>query len=120
MRILLAEDDTMIGEVVLDALRSVADALHRVDYDAQVLSALAAADAAAQGSLQSVQQQYAFGAASYVQLLLAQQQAQQGRSDLAAAQAQRLQGSAALFQAVGAGWAGTPEGVAFFKGEKGL
>lgn len=106
--------------VVLDALRSVADALHRVDNDAQVLSSLAAGDAAAQGSLQSVQQQYAFGAASYVQLLLAQQQAQQGRSDLAAAQAQRLQGSAALFQAVGAGWAGAPEGAAFVKGKKGL
>lgn len=106
--------------VVLDALRSVADALHRLDNDAQVLSALAAADAAAQGSLQSVQQQYQFGAASYVQLLLAQQQAQQVRSELAAAQAQRLQGSAALYQAVGAGWAGAPEGVAFIKGEQGL
>ncbi len=92
--------------VVLDALRSVADALHRVDNDAQVLSSLAHADTAAQVSLQSVQQQYTLGAASYVQLLLAQQQAQQVRNDLAAAQAQRLQGSAALFQAVGAGWKG--------------
>ena len=92
--------------VVLDALRSVADALHRVDNDAQALSSLAAADTAAQGSLQAVQQQYSLGAASYVQLLLAQQQAQQVRSQLAAAQAQRLQNSATLYQAVGAGWAG--------------
>jgi NodT family efflux transporter outer membrane factor (OMF) lipoprotein len=92
--------------VVLEALRSVADALHRVDNDAQVLSSLAAADTAAQGSLQAVQQQYRLGAASYVQLLLAQQQALQVRSGLAAAQAQRLLGSAGLYQAVGAGWAG--------------
>lgn len=43
---------------------------------------------AAQGSLQPVQQQYTLGAASYVQ------------------QAQRLTDSAALFQTLGAGWAG--------------
>lgn len=92
--------------VVLDALRSVADALHRVDNDAQALASLAAADAAAQGSWQAVQQQYRLGAASYVQLLLAQQQAQQVRSQLAAAQAQRLQNSATLYQSVGAGWTG--------------
>lgn len=92
--------------VVLEALRSVADALYRVDSDAQVLSSLVAANTAAQGSLQAVQQQYTLGAASYVQLLLAQQQAQQMRSQLSAAQAQRLQSSAALYQAVGAGWPG--------------
>ena len=34
------------------------------------------------------------------------QQAQQIRTDLVAAQARRLLGSAALYQAVGAGWAG--------------
>ena len=108
-RAALAAIDTAAAHyqsVVLEALRSVADALHRVDNDAQVLSSLAAADTAAQGSLQAVQQQYRLGAASYVQLLLAQQQALQVRSGLAAAQAQRLLGSAGLFQAVGAGWMG--------------
>ena len=92
--------------VVLEALRSVADALRALDNDAQALAAQAAADAAAQGSLQSMQRQYALGAASYLQLLSAQQQAQQIRTDLVAAQARRLLGSAALYQAVGAGWAG--------------
>lgn len=92
--------------VVLEALRSVADALHALDTDAQALAAQAAADAAAQGSLQSMQRQYALGAASYLQLLSAQQQAQQIRTDLVAAQARRLLGSATLYQAVGAGWAG--------------
>lgn len=92
--------------VVLEALRSVADALHALDTDAQALAAQAGADAAAQGSLQSMQRQYALGSASYLQLLSAQQQAQQIRTDLVAAQARRLLGSATLYQAVGAGWAG--------------
>lgn len=95
--------------VVLEALRSVADALRALDNDAQALAAQAGADAATQGSLQSMRRQYALGSASYLQLLSAQQQAQQIRVDLVAAQARRLQSSAALYQAVGAGWAGAPQ-----------
>jgi len=89
--------------VVLDALRNVADALRALDNDAQTLAALATADTAAQGSLESLQRQYALGAASYIQLLTAQQQAQQNRINLVAAQAQRLIDSAALYQAMGGG-----------------
>jgi len=89
--------------VVLESLRNVADVLRALENDAQALAALAAADAAAQGSLQSVQRQYALGAASYVQQLIAQQAAQQTRINLIAAQAQRLVDSAALYQAMGGG-----------------
>lgn len=92
--------------VVLDALRSVADALRAAEADAQVLGTLVRADTAAQVSLQTTQQQLDQGAASYVQWLVAEQQALQVRSNLVAAQAQRLTDSAALFQAVGAGWTG--------------
>ena len=92
--------------VVLDALRSVADALRAAEADAQVLGTLVRADTAAQASLQSTQQQLDLGATGYVQWLVAEQQALQVRSNLVAAQAQRLSDSAALFQAVGAGWAG--------------
>ena len=88
--------------VVLDALRNVADTLRAVDNDAQTLAALAAADAAAQGTLRSTENQYRLGAASYLQLLIAQQQAQQTRLALSAAQAQRLSDSVALYQAMGA------------------
>lgn len=87
--------------VVLEALRQVADALRAVENDAQRLAALAAADAAAQEALQMVEQQYRLGAASYVQLLIARQQAQQTRLGVTAAQAQRLADSVALFQAMG-------------------
>ena len=89
--------------VVLESLRNVADVLRALENDAQALAALAAADAAAQGSLQSVQQQYALGAASYVQQLIAQQAVQQTRISLIGAQAQRLVDSAALYQAMGGG-----------------
>lgn len=91
--------------VVLDALRNVADTLRAVEHDAQVLTALAAADAAAQASLQSMERQYRLGAASYLQLLIAQQQVQQTRRNMVAAQSQRLADTVALYQSVGRGTA---------------
>lgn len=87
--------------VVLEALRSAADVLRAVENDTQALVVLSRADAAAQGSLQSVQRQYSLGAASYVQLLVAQQQAEQTGINLIASQAQRLVDSASLYQAMG-------------------
>lgn len=89
--------------VVLEALRNVADVLRALDNDAQRLAALAAADAAAQESLASMQRQYSLGAAGYIQLLTAQQQAQQTRISLIEAQARRLADSVALYQAMGGG-----------------
>lgn len=89
--------------VVLESFRNVADSLRAVENDAQALASFAAAEKAAQGSLQSVERQYQMGAASYLQLLVAQQQAQQVRNQVAAAQAQRLVDSVALFQAMGGG-----------------
>lgn len=89
--------------VVLEALRNVADVLRALDHDAQTLTALASADTAAQSSLESIQRQYALGAASYIQLLTAQELAQQNRINLIAAQAQRLVDSVALYQAMSGG-----------------
>ena len=89
--------------VVLESLRNVADVLCAVENDALSLAALAAADAAAQGSLASVEIQYKLGVNSYVQLLIAQKQAQQTRINLIAAQAQRLVDSVALYQSMGGG-----------------
>lgn len=90
-------------QTVLQALRNVADALRALENDAQTLQAQSAADASAQESLKLVDQQYLLGAASYLQLLTAQQQAQQTRIGLISAQAQRLADSAALYQAMGGG-----------------
>ena len=87
--------------VVLGALQEVADSLRALSHDAQALASLAAADAASQATLAAVQRQHALGAASTVQLLVARQQAEQSRTGLIAAQAQRLVDSAALWQALG-------------------
>jgi outer membrane protein TolC len=81
----------------------VADALRALESDAQALQAQAVADAAAQESLTLVEQQYELGAASYLQLLISQQQARQTRVFLILAQAQRLADTAALYQAMGGG-----------------
>ncbi|MDR9502445.1 MAG: efflux transporter outer membrane subunit [Desulfurivibrionaceae bacterium] len=89
--------------VVLEALRNVADVLAALDNDAQRLAALSAASKAAHQSQESMQRRYGLGAASYIELLTAQQQAQQTRIDLIEAQAQRLANSAALYQAMGGG-----------------
>ena len=91
-------------KVVLEALRNVADTLRAVESDAQTLAALAAADKAAQASLQSLERQYRLGAASYLQLLIAQQQTQSIRISMVAAQAQRLVDSVAFYQALGGGF----------------
>lgn len=88
-------------DVVLEALRNVADTLRAVENDAQALAALAAAEEAAQGSLESVERQYQLGVASYVQLLIAQQQALHVRISLIEAQSQRLVDSTSLFLAMG-------------------
>ena len=92
---------------VLQGLRNVADVLRALDNGAQTLQAQAAANAAAQTALDLIQQQYQLGSVSYLQLLTAQQQAQQTRVNLIAAQTQRLSNTAALYQAMGGGWSNT-------------
>jgi len=98
--------------VVLEALRNVADVLRSLENDAQRLTALTVANAAAQGSLASVQRQYQLGSASYLHLLIAQQQAQRTRIDLIAARAQRLVDSVVFYQALGGGRSGDGEALA--------
>lgn len=93
-------------QTVLQALRNVADVLRALEHDADALVAQAAAEASAREALQSVGQRHALGAASYLQWLVAQQQAQQARLGVAAAQAQRLADTVALYQAMGGGWNG--------------
>ncbi|WP_205747687.1 efflux transporter outer membrane subunit [Desulforhopalus sp. IMCC35007] len=87
--------------IVLEALRNVADVLRALENNAQRLGALVAADLAAQKSFHTMQRRYELGAASYVQLLIAQQQVQQTRLNLIEGQARRLTDSAALYQAMG-------------------
>ena len=90
--------------MVLEALRSVADALRAVEHDAQALAALARSVRAAEEQHRVLERQYRAGAASPVQLLVADQQLLQARSGLIATQALRLADTVAL----GAALAGEP------------
>ena len=76
--------------VVLEALRSVADALRAVEHDAEALAALSRSVQAAEAQHRVLARQFHAGAASAVQLLVADQMLLQAKSGLVAAQAQRL------------------------------
>lgn len=86
--------------VVLDALRSVADALRAVEQDAESLAALSRSVQAAEEQHRVLERQFRAGAASAVQLLVADQLLLQARSGLIAAQAQRLVDTVALSAAL--------------------
>lgn len=96
--------DANYRQTVLQALRNVADVLRTIESDAKAQLSLVTASESAHQSLALVQQQYALGAASYLQLLQAQQQAQQVRINVLAIQAQRLVNTVALYQAMGGNW----------------
>jgi NodT family efflux transporter outer membrane factor (OMF) lipoprotein len=89
---------------VITAFQNVADTLYALDADAQALAALDLAERTAAQSLAIVQAQYKSGAASFVQVLTAQQTHQTAAVDLVKARAQRFADTAALFQALGGGW----------------
>ncbi len=89
--------------VVLEALRNVADVLRALENDSERLKALAAADLASQRSLESSQRRYRLGAASFYDLIVAQQQRLQTELDLTEGQAKRLVNTVAFYQAMGGG-----------------
>ncbi|MEO8808820.1 MAG: efflux transporter outer membrane subunit, partial [Rhodanobacter sp.] len=89
---------------VLTAFQNVADTLSALEQDAQGLKAAAKAADAASTSLELSQRLTRDGAASHLQLLLAEQASQQAQIILIQAQASRYADTAALFQALGGGW----------------
>jgi NodT family efflux transporter outer membrane factor (OMF) lipoprotein len=89
---------------VITAFENVSDTLYALNADAEALAAEDLAERTAAQSLAIVQAQYTNGAASYVQVLTAQQTHQTAAVDLVKARAQRFADTAALFQALGGGW----------------
>lgn len=87
--------------VVLESLRNVADVLASLENDAERLTALSAADEASRKSLDSARRRSALGAASYYDLIIAEQQRQQTQLDLIEGRANRLVNSVAFYQAMG-------------------
>jgi NodT family efflux transporter outer membrane factor (OMF) lipoprotein len=89
---------------VITAFQNVSDTLYALQGDADALAAQALAERTAAQSLALVQVQYKSGAASYLQVLSAEQTYQSVAVSLVKAKAQRYADTAALFQALGGGW----------------
>ncbi|HET7083517.1 MAG TPA: efflux transporter outer membrane subunit [Rhizomicrobium sp.] len=89
---------------VLNAFQNVADTLTALEQDAEGLKAAANAEAAARATLTLTQRRAQDGHDSYLSLLSAEQAYQQARISLIQAQVNRYTDTAALFQALGAGW----------------
>ncbi|MGA3158833.1 MAG: TolC family protein, partial [Steroidobacteraceae bacterium] len=86
---------------VLSAFQNVADALHAVSTDAEVLEASERSANAAEKSFQIARRQLELGSIDYPALMLAEQAFQQTRIALIVAQVNRYADTAALFQALG-------------------
>ena len=91
-------------QTVFQAFLDVADVLRALESDARTLKAQSEVTAASRDTLKLTQEQFRFGAVSYLSLLDAQRQYQQARLDEVQAQAARFADTAALFQALGGGW----------------
>jgi NodT family efflux transporter outer membrane factor (OMF) lipoprotein len=89
---------------VITAFQNVSDTLYALQADADALAAQTLAEHTAADSLALVQAQYKSGAASYLQVLTAEQSYQTASVALVKARAQRFADTAALFQALGGGW----------------
>ena len=97
---------------VVVAFQNVSDTLYALNADADALAAQSLAERTAAESLTLVQAQYQSGAASYVQVLSAEQNHQTAAVALVKARAQRFADTAALFQALGGGWWNRSEALA--------
>jgi len=95
-------------ESVLNAFEQVADTLRALQHDAETVNAQSRAMEAAGGALKLVQANYEAGIASYLQVLVSDEQYHQSSIAYLQARAQRLQDTTALFVALGGGWWNRP------------
>jgi hypothetical protein len=89
---------------LVTAFQNVADVLVALQTDAAALKAAVASEQTASRSLDIARSQLKLGYVSYLSVLNAEQTYQITKLALAQAQAKRLTDTAALFQALGAGW----------------
>ena len=97
---------------VITAFQNVSNTLYALQADAEALAAQTVAASTAAGSRALVQAQFKSGAASFVQVLSAEQTEQNAAVALVKARAQRFADTAALFQALGGGWWNRGEALA--------
>jgi len=91
-------------QTVIGAFQQVADALRALEHDAQALAAQkTAVDSAARAS-ELLQANYRAGVASYIQVIITNEQYIQAKIAYVATVTQRLQDTVSLYVALGGGW----------------
>ncbi|MBB6583492.1 efflux transporter outer membrane subunit [Ralstonia solanacearum] len=96
---------------VITAFQNVADTLHALDADADVLKAALKSEQAAHTTLDITTRQMGLGYVNVLAVLNAEQAYQATTQATITARASRFADTAALFQAVGGGWWNRPEGA---------
>jgi NodT family efflux transporter outer membrane factor (OMF) lipoprotein len=95
-------------QTVLEAFGQVSNVLSAIDNDADGLQAQYAALDSARASRALVEGQYRQGAATYLDVLVAEQQSDQAELSYVGALGQRFVDTASLYQALGGGWWNAP------------
>ncbi|MBS0420976.1 MAG: efflux transporter outer membrane subunit [Proteobacteria bacterium] len=91
-------------ETVLESLSQVADVLHALEHDAELVNAERQALEATRAALELQRQRYEAGRVDVIRLLDAERSFQQARVGYARSRAQRYLDSAQLLVALGGGW----------------
>ena len=91
-------------QTVLGAFQQVADTLRALTHDADTLAAQTEAVETAEKAMRLMQANYQAGIATYLQVLIADEQYLQAKIGFVQAVAQRLQDTVALYVALGGGW----------------
>lgn len=91
-------------QTVLEAFEQVADSLRALEHDAEALKAQKEALDAAEEAWHLVEDNYHAGTASYVQVIVANEQYLQAKTAHVQSVSQRLQDTVALYVATGGGW----------------
>ena len=93
---------------MLAAFEQVADTLRGLGHDADALNAQTEAVETAEKAVRLIQANYQAGIATYLQVLVADEQYLQAKIGYVQAVAQRLQDTVALYVALGGGWWNIP------------
>jgi NodT family efflux transporter outer membrane factor (OMF) lipoprotein len=97
-------------QTVLAAFQQVADTLRGLSHDADALAAQTEAVETSEKAMLLVQANYQAGIATYLQVLVADEQYLQARTGYIQAIAQRLQDTVGIYVALGGGWWNVPAG----------
>jgi NodT family efflux transporter outer membrane factor (OMF) lipoprotein len=96
-------------QTVLAAFQQVSDTLRGLGHDADAVAAQTEAVETAEKAMLLIEANYQAGIATYLQVLVADQQYLQAKTGYVQAVAQRLQDTVAMYVALGGGWWNAPK-----------